>query len=407
MFIFAPAMQYLFPNDFIFGTSTAAAQIETAFEHDWQGVRAKDGAVFERTTDHELRMKEDAAIIAALAPHYRMGLQWSRLQRHPLALLDETAVKQYVDFLEDLAARNVKVMMVLHHFTNPIWFAKMGGWEKDANRVYWIDFAQKVVETFGKYVSHWNTFNEPNVYATFGWITGDFPPFKNNPVTAAVVVKNMGKAHDVIYDYIKKKYPHQPVGISLNTVVFHPENMLGWFPARLGDWWFMEWVPRHFEKMDFFGMSYYARLPHDPLPITSMDHRKKLEALGRPYDDMWEYYPEGLRVCMERYWKKYQKPIIITENGVADESDQLRQRAIVDYAKVVHQALQDGIDVRGYFWWSTWDNFEWHLGPNKKFGLYGCDWETKERTPKASAAVFAQLAHLKFVETETEIESMV
>ncbi|MFN7328724.1 MAG: family 1 glycosylhydrolase, partial [Bacteroidota bacterium] len=207
-----------------------------------------------------------------------------------------------------------------------------------------------------------------------------------------------------IYDYIKKKYPHQPVGISLNTVVFHPENMLGWFPARLGDWWFMEWVPRHFEKMDFFGMSYYARLPHDPLPITSMDHRKKLEALGRPYDDMWEYYPEGLRVCMERYWKKYQKPIIITENGVADESDQLRQRAIVDYAKVVHQALQDGIDVRGYFWWSTWDNFEWHLGPNKKFGLYGCDWETKERKPKPSAAIFAQLAHLKFVETPTEIE---
>jgi beta-glucosidase len=76
-------MQYLFPKDFLFGTSTAAAQIETAFEHDWQGVKAKDGNIFERTTDHELRFKEDAEIISSLAPHYRMGLMWSKLQRSP------------------------------------------------------------------------------------------------------------------------------------------------------------------------------------------------------------------------------------------------------------------------------------------------------------------------------------
>ncbi|MFM8741089.1 MAG: glycoside hydrolase family 1 protein [Cytophagales bacterium] len=405
MFIFAPPMQYLFPKDFIFGTSTAAAQIETAFEHDWQGVRAKDGNLFERTTDHELRVKEDAQIIASLAPNYRMGLMWSKLQRAPLSTLNDDAVKLYNDLLEDLTNRGVKIMMVLHHFTNPKWFAAQGGWEKETNIGYWVDFAKKVVDQFGHLVSHWNTFNEPNVYASFGWITGDFPPFKSNPVLAAQAVKNMGKAHDEVYEYIKAKFPDQPVGISLNTVVFHPENMLGWFPARLGDWWFMEWVPKHFEKVDFFGMSYYARLPHDPLPVTSIAHRAKLDAMGRPYDDMWEYYPEGLRTCMERYWKKYKKPIIITENGVADESDKLRQQAIIDYAKIIHQALQDGIDVRGYYWWSTWDNFEWHLGPAMRFGLYECDWETKERKPKPSAAIFAQLAHLKFVETDVDAES--
>jgi beta-glucosidase len=395
-------MQYLFPKDFMFGTSTAAAQIETPFEHDWQGVKAKDGSVFDRTTDHELRLKEDAKIIASLAPYYRMGLQWSKLQREPMGNFDGESVREYTAFLDDLLKRNVKIMMVLHHFTNPKWFAALGGWEKEENAHYWVDFAIKVVDTFGKYVSHWNTFNEPNVYASFGWITGDFPPFKNNPVLAAKVVKNMGKAHDEVYDYIKQKFPHQPIGISLNTVVFHPENMLGWFPARLGDWWFMEWVPQHFEKADFFGMSYYARLPHDPLPITGIDHQEKLKAMGRRHDDMWEYYPEGLRICMERYWKKYKKPIIITENGVADESDSLRQHAIADYAKIIHQALQDGIDVQGYFWWSTWDNFEWHLGPAMKFGLYTCDWETKERKPKASAKIYAKLAHLRMLETVDE-----
>jgi len=393
-------MQYLFPNDFIFGTSTAATQIETAFEHDWQGYTSKDGFVFDRTTDHELRFKEDAELIASLAPYYRMGPMWSKLQRAPLAELDPETVNQYRVFLKDLRNRGVKIMMVLHHFTNPKWFANLDSWEKESNIPLWVDFAKKTVDTFGEFVSHWNTFNEPNVYASNGWITGFFPPFKNNPVKAGIAVKNMGKAHDIIYDYIKQKFPDQPVGISHNAIVFSAENVLGWFPAKLSDAWFMEWVPKHFEKVDFFGMSYYARVPHDPMPITYIDTPEKMKQLGRPHDDMWEYHPEGLRTCIDRYWKKYKKPIIITENGVCDESDTLRQQAILDYAKILHQALQDGIDIRGYFWWSTWDNFEWHLGPSRKFGLYECDVETKERRPRPSAEIFRKLAHYKIIADE-------
>ena len=391
-------MQYLFPNDFIFGTSTAAAQIETAFDHDWQGVKATDGNIFDRTTDHELRFKEDAEIIASLAPNYRMGPMWSKLQREPLGNFHPETVNEYKSFLDDLRTRGVKIMMVLHHFTNPTWFAKLGGWEKEENIKLWVDFAKKAVDTFGEYVSHWNTFNEPNVYASNGWITGFFPPFKNNPVRAAMAVKNMGKAHDEIYDYIKMKFPDQPVGISHNAIVFSNENILGWFPVRLSDWWFMEWVPKHFEKVDFFGMSYYARVTHDPMPVTYIDTPHKIKQLGLAHDDMWEYHPEGLRTCIDRYWNKYKKPIIITENGVADASDELRQKAIVDYAQILHQALQDGIDIRGYFWWSTWDNFEWHLGPAMKFGLYECDAVTKERRMRKSAEAFRKLAHYKMIE---------
>lgn len=391
-------MQYIFPKDFIFGTSTAAAQIETAFEHDWQGVKSRDGFLFDRTTDHEQRFKEDAAIIASLAPSYRMGLMWSKLQREPFGTLDPQAVEDYRGFLKDLTDRNVLVMMVLHHFTNPTWFARLGGWEKEANIAIWVDYCKKVVDTFGEHVGIWNTFNEPNVYASYGWITGFFPPFKINPVKAGMAVKNMGRAHDEVYAFIKAKYPHTSVGISHNAVVFSAENALGWFPVRLSDWWFMEWVPKHFENVDFFGMSYYARVPHDPLPITYLDTPEKMKQLGRPHDDMWEYHPEGLRTCLDRYWNKYKKPIIITENGVCDESDMLRQQAIVDYAKIIHQALQDGIDIRGYYWWSTWDNFEWHLGPTKRFGLYACDLDTKERRKRKSADIFSSLAHLRMIE---------
>lgn len=392
-------MQYVFPKDFIFGTSTAAAQIETAFEHDWQGVKSKDGYIFDRTTDHELRLEEDAEIISSLAPYYRMGLMWSKLQRKPFGALHQETVLHYKTFLKDLTSRGVKIMMVLHHFTNPLWFAHQGSWEKEENIHWWIDFAKKVIDVFAEDVTLWNTFNEPNVYATNGWLTGFFPPFKNNPVKAATVVKHMGLAHNEVYAYIKAKYPHQPVGISHNAIVFTSENILGWFPERLSDWWFMEWIPRHFENVDFFGMSYYARVSHDPMPITYMNSPDKLKKLGKLHDDMWEYHPEGLRTCIDRYWNKYKKPIIITESGVCDSTDVLRQQAIVDYAKILHQALQDGIDIQGYFWWSTWDNFEWNLGPSMRFGLYECDIQTKTRTKRPSAEVFRKLSHHKMIET--------
>lgn len=393
-------MEYVFPKDFIFGTSTAAAQIETAFEHDWQGVTSKDGFIFDRTTDHELRFQQDAELIASLAPYYRMSLQWSKLQRQPYADFDLETLQQYKHFIQDLHHRGVKIMMVLHHFTNPTWFAKLGGWERAENIELWVDFAKKVVDLFGEEIALWNTFNEPNVYASNGWITGYFPPFKNNPVKAAMVAKNMGLAHDVVYHYIKQKFPHQPVGISHNSILFTSENILGWFPERLSDWWFMEWVPQYFEQVDFFGMSYYARVSHDPIPITYMHTPDKIKKLGKPHDDMWEYHPEGLRVCIDRYWKKYKKPIIITESGVADASDQLRQQAIIDYAKILHQALQDGIDIRGYFWWSTWDNFEWNLGPSMRFGLYECHWESKDRIKRPSAEIFRRLAHHRVIESD-------
>jgi beta-glucosidase len=205
----------------------------------------------------------------------------------------------------------------------------------------------------------------------------------------------MGKAHDIIYDYIKEKNPDQPVGISHNCVVFSQENVIGWFSARLSDWWFMEFIPGHFEKVDFFGMSYYARISHDPMPITFIDTPHKLA--NKIHDDIWEYHPEGLRECIDRYWSKYKKPIIITESGVCDASDNLRQQAISDYARIIHKALQDGIDIKGYFWWSTWDNFEWHLGPSMKFGLYECDPVTMERKKRPSADIFRKLAWNKMI----------
>jgi beta-glucosidase len=394
-------MQLNFPDNFFFGTSTAAYQIETAFEHDWLGVKAMDGYLFERTSDHEKRFKEDAEIIAYCAPNYRMSLMWSKLQRAPYAELHRETVAEYRAFLDDLKTRGVKVMMVLHHFTNPLWFSQNGNWEKTENVALWVDFSKKVVDEFGEYVSYWNTFNEPNVYVSNGWVLGQFPPFKTSLLGARSAIKNMGLAHHMVYDYIKAKFPEQPVGISHNTVIFSAENVWGYLPAKISDRWFMDYLLKPFTgKLDFFGLSYYAKISHDPQPITYIDTPAKMEKLGKPHDDMWEYYPNGLKECIERYWNKYRLPVIITESGIctADENKQIA--AMKDYVKIVHDCLQKGIDIRGYYWWSTFDNFEWNLGPTFCFGLYETDLKTKDRRKRAGADVFHGLAYERRLEMQ-------
>jgi beta-glucosidase len=386
-------MELQFPDKFIFGTGTSAYQVETPFGHDWSGHIARDGNVFNRTTDHEKRYIEDIGIIASLAPNYRMSLMWSRLQRSPKSAFHEATRKEYHGLLQQIKLSGVSIMMVLHHFANPTWFSELGGWRNESNIPLWLDYARKVVDEYGDYVTTWNTFNEPNLYTSMGWIVGEFPPYRKNIFLAKKVFENLSLAHTTIYDYIKNKFPDKMVGISHNCTVFAADNFLGWLPAKFFDLLYMEWASKIFLPADFFGMSYYARIGYDPLPVTYLLTPEKIMKSGKQHDDMWEYYPEGLGECLDRYWQQYRKPIIITENGICTPDDNKRIQAIRDYLSVVHRALDKGIDVRGYFHWSTWDNFEWSLGPSYQFGLYACDPHTKARSKKPSADVYARIAH--------------
>jgi beta-glucosidase len=389
-----------FPRDFIFGTSSSAYQVETAVDHDWKGVKAKDGHTFNRTTDHELRVDEDVEIIAGLAPSYRMSLMWDKLQPGPFAKLDPAAVAFYHSLLQKLRDRNVSIMMVIHHFVNPSWFSSNGGWNLSKNIDAWVDFASRIVDEFGQYVAFWNTFNEPNLYTSMGYLLGEFPPFRKNIVAANRVVRNIAAAHNKAYDYIKQKFPTHPVGISHNCAVFRALNFAGIPVAQMTDRWYMEFIPDHFTKSDFIGLSYYARLSFDPMPITQLNTPAKIKKLGLRHDDIWEYYPEGLAECIVRYSKKYGKPVIITENGVSTSDDKFRVAAIRDYMRVMHTCISNKIDIRGYYHWSTWDNFEWTLGPSYRFGLYEVDFATMERRRKESADLYAKLAYTKSIDVD-------
>lgn len=385
-------MRLNFPDGFFWGTSTAAAQVETAGDHPWRGLRARDGCVFDRTTDHEKLRTQDAQFILRLGGIYRCGVDWSRLQAEPFARFDKRVVAEYCSFFEKLQKGGVGLMFVLHHFAHPNWFEQKGGWTKEENIPYYLDFVRQCIKYFGEYVRYWNTFNEPNVYAMNAYILGNFPPFKKGKyLTANLVLDNMGEAHDIARTMIREK-TDTPVGISLNTACFVGTNWLGRLVAAFVRWWFMTRAAQPFQKCDFWGLSYYAYLLFDPFPIDAMDRPGELEKRGIPHDKMWGYNPECLGTILRSFSKKYSKPIIITENGICTDHVQQRIRALKDYLKVCHSAIQDGVNLQGYIHWSTWDNFEWHLGPTYRFGLVRVDFDTMDRTMTDAGVFYEKIA---------------
>ncbi len=385
-------MRLQFPDHFFWGTSTAAAQIETASAHNWRGVQSKDGYTFERTTDHELKREEDVRYIQQFGSVYRCGVDWARLQSEAFAPFDQEVVKEYQQFFAQLNAAGTEIMFVIHHFTNPLWFEEEGGWLDKENIPAFIDYANQCIQYFSQYVRDWNVFNEPNVYALNGYMLGNFPPFKKSYFKANRVLKNMGKAHRVVYKILKANDEHKPVGISFNTCYFHGLNFFGKLFAGFTDWWFHKKAARPFAKyLDYWGLSYYAYVPFKPTPITEIDQPGKLKKMGIPNDKMWGYKPEGLARSIKRFHRRYKRPIVITENGICTENDDQRIRAIQDYLTICHKAIENGVDLRGYIHWSTWDNFEWNLGPTYRFGLVRIDLDSKERISTKAGAFYAEV----------------
>lgn len=370
-----------FPHTFFWGTSTAAAQVETAGNHPWRGKLSMDGHRFERTTDHEQHRESDAELIARFGTIYRCSVDWSRLQPSPMSKFDRDVVDEYCAFFEHLKKKGVSLMLVLHHFCHPNWFEERGGWAEEENIEYFVHYAQQCLKHFGEYVVYWNTFNEPNVYAYNAYFAGAFPPHqKHRYLRANRTLDNMGRAHEIVRMLIREKSKRAPVGISLNTAWFDAANPLGAPVAAFARWWFLDRAARPFRKCDFWGLSYYAHIRFDPFPIDQIHRPDAVKKTGLPHDKMWLYRPEGLGWALRRFWEKYQKPLIVTENGICTDDDGQRMQALRDYLTVCHQAIQDGVDLRGYIHWSTWDNFEWHLGPTYRFGLVRVNFATMERS---------------------------
>lgn len=406
----------IFPKSFFWGASTAGHQVEGGL-HDqwtiWEKEHAKELAqsAHQRLTDvpswndikdraqdpdnyisgkgvgHFAHYKEDFELAQKLNMNaFRFSIEWSRIEPEE-GKWDDAAIEHYRKYIRELRARHIEPFANLWHWTYPVWFDKKGGFEKRANVAYFERFVQKVTDELAEDLTYIITINEPNVYVTFGYIIGEWPPQQKNLLLALRVYRNLVVAHKRAYRILKKEKPMLQIGVAqqlANIQAKHPHSVFDQFSTQrmryFWNWWFLKRVRKYqdFVGVNFYFSDYYTRLFKKENPRVPLS------------DQGWYMEPEGLYPLLLRTWKHFKKPIYITENGLADEADEYRRWWIEETIVAMQRALSEGVDLRGYFHWSLLDNFEWKYGWWPKFGLIGVDRERgMKRTIRPSAKWFA------------------
>jgi len=250
-----------------------------------------------------------------------------------------------------------------------------------------------VIDKLGEEARYWITINEPSIYTSMAYIAGSFPPKKENILIALQVIGNLVKAHKRAYAAIKEKSPNAQVGIAKDNVFFDAYNnqfisrMTAAIAKSVWNLWFLQQIKK---QQDFVGLNYYF---HNRIHVRlSSPHNWFFQNEFKDNSDFgWEIYPKGLYYLVKEV-QRFQKPIYILENGIADQKDEKRADFIRSHLVWLHKAIEEGADVKGYFYWSLIDNFEWAEGYTKRFGLVHVDFQTMKRTPRSSANVYTKIA---------------
>jgi beta-glucosidase len=422
----------VFPKNFMWGASTAAHQVEGDNHNQWSvwelmnAERLARGAphkipnsgayhtfselpiwpkakkqatdpanyISGRGIEHYKRYKKDFDLVKELNLNaFRFTIEWSRIEPQP-GQWDQAAIDHYKDYIKELKKREIEPILNIFHWTLPLWFAEMGGFEHKRNLKYFERFIHKVSQELMQGIHYVITLNEPNVYATFSYLTGEFPPQQKNLLTFMRVYYNLVRAHRRAYYLLKHAKPSLQVGVAAQLANIQAKRSHNFFDEVITkwmryfwNWWFLRRV-RH--EQDFVGLNYYFTDYYEMIfPIIARDPKVPANDLG------WYMEPEGIYPLLLRIWARYKKPIIITENGVADQDDQYRRWWIEETMVAMERALSEGVEIKGYFHWSLLDNFEWAQGWWPKFGLVEVDRKTMRRKVRPSAKWLAgQLAKL-------------
>jgi beta-glucosidase len=431
---------------FLWGAATSSHQIEGGNQdNDWwawehEG-RVEGGVRSGIATDHWHRMKEDLKYASEMGlTSYRFSIEWSRFEPREGEWREE-AFDWYLALISECERLRLLPMLTLHHFTSPKWFAEQGGFSHPRSPERFQKFVEKIALRFGSRIPLWCTFNEPMVLVA-GTYLGQFMPNGSfNPKAASQACFNLLRAHVLAYETLhrfarKREGPWRDhplmVGFAHNMLDLMPDRRLhlleillareisrlynsSWLDAVCGK-------PQHFgllgvmpkapqfqevrgkKTADFIGVNYYTKGlvqwgprsrpqeqgPEIPISVRFARRREVTSDLG------WSLHPEGLGKIL-RSIAGYGLPIFITENGIADRTDQLRKTYLCSHLEEVARACDDGIDIRGYYHWSLLDNFEWIKGFWPRFGLLGVDYDTLERKVLPSAVLYRDiiLAHDK------------
>lgn len=364
--------------------------------------------------------KQDVQLIKQLGCNaFRFSVEWSIIEPRE-GEFNQDAIDHYRDVCDELIKNSITPMITLHHFTHPQWFEAKGAFEQEKNIAYFVRFCARMFEELHDKVQLWCTINEPGPYVFQGYIHAAFPPGKSNMYLAAQVLKNMLIAHTRVYKKLKSLPGgvYAQIGLVHQYLTFeaHSWNLLEMVPCPFMNYIFND-VILHFLKTgelfpnvpylrtiisdapacnDFIGLNFYSRVVLESSILDSLWNMNfTQDSFGKPScrqgevmtDMQYPVYPEGLYDAIKAV-AQLGKPIYITENGVPDWCDDRRALFIKRYLYALSQAIKEGCDVRGYFYWSLMDNFEWDEGYTKKFGLYEVDFATQTRKLRHGAECY-------------------
>ncbi len=417
------------PAGFEFGVATSAHQVEGgATNSNWSAweeatdargrPRIKDGQRAGRACDHWNRFRDDIALMQHLGiKTHRLSVEWSKVEPRP-GEIDKGVLDHYHEVFDAHRAAGIDVALTLHHFTHPSWFDALGGFERRENVEHFVGFSARVFDEYQSKVSLWFTINEPEIFAVLGHLIGVFPPGKSNLQRTGEVLANLMHAHTEVYETLKKRTggAQARIGIVKNIFQIDPYRRwspLDWWLARAGERLMNERILQYFERgvfelqlsplvsvryenaagpksLDVVGLNYYSHLTLSAEPWSKARARVRLRPSEVPTDMIFAAYPEGLYRALTSI-RRLGVPIYVTENGIADAKDDRRADWIRRYLFAMARAIEEGVDVRGYFYWSLLDNFEWIEGFDQKFGLYEIDFETQTRRLREGAEVFREI----------------
>ena len=375
----------------LIGSASAATQIEGGdLDHTWMDWHRKghivDSSSPARANDHYNRWREDAGLMRDLGMQIcRLGVEWARVEPRE-GEFDEEAIKRYISEIELLESYGIKVLVTLHHFTNPMWFEKIGAFEKKENIALFLRYVEKIVTALGAHVNEYITINEPNVYATNGYFFGIWPPGKKSLPKAVKVMSVFAAAHIEAYQKIhglrrQMGFSDTMVSFANHVRVFVPENPEVWSHrlfAKLNERIFQGSLSKAMcvgefrlpvrnicrikkeSYCDFIAINYYSR--------STVSGLRDGVRRGAPVNDLgWEIYPQGIVECAEKLYGINPLPIYITENGTCDNTDAFRSLYIYEHLKAL---CESDLPVQRYYHWCFCDNFEWLEGESARFGLF-------------------------------------
>lgn len=430
-------LMYAFPKDFLWGVSSSAYQLEGAANNDWT-VWEKLGRVTpsSSSTGHWEHAQEDIALIKNLNVNaYRLSLEWSRIEPEP-GVFDETALDHYEKLLSGLKQHKLHITLTLHHFTHPAWFHRLAPWHTSQSIERYCTFVRTVFSRYAPYVDQWITFNEPTLLWVGGYLDGVIPPGISEPTKALAALRNLLEAHAGAYRIIKTEHAQnclsRSVGISFYFTQFEPHarwrlqdrrvanqshqffNLMLLNALRSGilriqlPYSTMKWnetlsLPFIQDTIDFVGINYYTRVLTRYSPHQKYNTQFRTNTRNTHHSDVgWEIYPKGLRFVLSEL-SRYQLPLTLTENGLADATDEHRGAYIFKHLKEISRAIDKGIPVNGYFYHSWCDGTEWLEGNTLCYGLYAVDRHTQTRTLRESGRYFAGIAKTNKMFTHTDI----